>query len=129
MVDPEVDMTDYRLNIDLEIEDNMAGNHQDIDLGDEVLDNDKFPSGSDSDDVETSLRRHHLRTIRNEHENLANFYLGQVFSTKKEGKRLINKYVVENRRCIKIVKDDNTRGKKKWQMCKVKEKGNKRWQM
>ncbi|XP_022030312.1 uncharacterized protein LOC110931217 [Helianthus annuus] len=110
MVDPEVDMTDYRLNIDLEVEDNMVGNnHQDVDLGDEVLDNDKFQSGSDSNDVQTNIRRHHLRTIRMEHENLVNLYLGQVFSTKQEIKKLIKKYVVENTRCIKIVKDDNTR--------------------
>ncbi|KAI3733169.1 hypothetical protein L1987_64387 [Smallanthus sonchifolius] len=42
MDDHEVDMSDYRMNVDSDVEDNTVGDHEDVDLEDEVLDNEKF---------------------------------------------------------------------------------------
>ncbi|XP_076924141.1 uncharacterized protein LOC143586481 [Bidens hawaiensis] len=40
---------------------------------------------------------------------MANFYLGQIFGTKEEAKKLIRKHAVETRRLIKMTKDDHIR--------------------
>ncbi|KAI3799765.1 hypothetical protein L1987_35067 [Smallanthus sonchifolius] len=86
MVDHEVDMTDYRMNVDSDVEDNTVADHEDVDLEDEVLDNEKFQSGSESDGNDTSIRRHGLHNLRRDIENRANFYLSQEFGSKEEGK-------------------------------------------
>ncbi|KAJ0592089.1 putative MULE transposase domain-containing protein [Helianthus annuus] len=107
--DPEVDMRDFRLHVDLDVEDTNIGVLRDIEAEDEVLDNEAFDSGSDSDENATSIRRRQLNYLRKSNETTANFYLGQIFGSKEEVKQLIKAHAVETRRIIKIIKDDNIR--------------------
>ena len=110
MADHEVDMSDYRMHVDVDVEDEGLQN-DDWDVDDEGLQNDAFPSGSESDDNETSLRRKQLNKLRKAKasENRVVFYLSQVFGTKEEAKHLIKTYSVESRRQIVIIKDDKER--------------------
>ncbi|KAD3066829.1 hypothetical protein E3N88_34709 [Mikania micrantha] len=93
MSDPNIDMTDYMLNVDFEVEDHL---------------NEKQQGGQEEDGLENDV-------VENEgefgrfNENVVNFYLGQEFGTKEEAKNLIRKHSVESRRLIKVVKNDKTR--------------------
>ncbi|KAJ0429015.1 hypothetical protein HanRHA438_Chr17g0810811 [Helianthus annuus] len=107
--DPEVDMRDFRLHVDLDVEDINIGVLRDIEEEDEGLDNEAFDSGSESDENATSIRRRQLNYLRKSNETTVNFYLGQIFGSKEEGKQLIKAHAVETRRIIKIIKDDNIR--------------------
>ncbi|XP_076928789.1 uncharacterized protein LOC143592874 [Bidens hawaiensis] len=95
MTEPEVDMSDYRLNVDTDVED--GDDLEPLDFGEDVIDNDKFLSGSESDENETSDRKNILHSIRRSNENMLNFYLGQVFGRKEEAKKLIRQHAVESR--------------------------------
>ncbi|XP_076943214.1 uncharacterized protein LOC143613383 [Bidens hawaiensis] len=67
MTDPEVDMSDYRMNVDTDVEDgDDLETGQPLDFGEDVIDNGKFLSGSESDENETSNRKHilHSSTIK-----------------------------------------------------------------
>ncbi|KAK1437084.1 hypothetical protein QVD17_02869 [Tagetes erecta] len=88
---------------------NEANGDDYTDVLEAELDNEKFYSDSDSDTNDTRIRRHNLHNLRRSNENMgnenmANFYLGQVFGTKEEAKELIKSHIVETRRKIKIVK-------------------------
>ncbi|XP_076937523.1 uncharacterized protein LOC143605201 [Bidens hawaiensis] len=72
MIDPEVDMSDYRMNVDSDVEYGFDfGNEQKMDLGKDVIENDKFLSGSESDGNETSSRKHILHEQIEENPNIS----------------------------------------------------------
>ncbi|KAD4888199.1 hypothetical protein E3N88_20272 [Mikania micrantha] len=91
MTDPNIDMTDYLLNVDFEVEDylNEKQHGEEDVLENEVVEN------------EIEFGRFN--------ENVVNFYLGQEFGTKEEAKNLTRKHSVESRRLIKVVKNDKAR--------------------
>ncbi|KAI3712015.1 hypothetical protein L1987_70564 [Smallanthus sonchifolius] len=105
--DVEVDMRDFRMNIDLDVENiNNQSNEADEEIEQEVLNNEILDSGSDSDVNESTVRKNMLRYLRNANENSSNFYIGQLFGSKHEAKELIKTHAVETRRQLRIVKDD-----------------------
>ncbi|KAK9066298.1 hypothetical protein SSX86_013619 [Deinandra increscens subsp. villosa] len=103
MGDYEVDMRDFNLNVDSDVDDVLEDNEDNDDLEDEVLDNDTF---DDIDKNGNTIRKH---TSRNANTGTINFYLGQVFGTKEECKKLIRAHSVETRRNIRIIKDEDER--------------------
>ncbi|KAK9070482.1 hypothetical protein SSX86_010884 [Deinandra increscens subsp. villosa] len=109
MAESEVDMRDYEMFVDLDVEDNIRSDAPEGGMDDEVLDNDEFESGNESDENASSIRKQTLKYLRKTNENKANFYLGQIFGSKKEGKDLILAHAVETRRQIRFEKDDKKR--------------------
>ncbi|KAL8226684.1 hypothetical protein R6Q57_016516 [Mikania cordata] len=69
MVDLEVDMHDYWMNVDMDVDDNVVEHNVYAGDLDNVLDNDVFNSGSDSDEQESNIRRHNLHALREHNEN------------------------------------------------------------
>jgi hypothetical protein len=104
--DVEVDMRDFRLNIDDGVE---SINHNVDDHEEDVMNNEVFDSGTESDENGSSIRKKFLNQIRIEHENTSNFYLGQLFGTKDEVKKMIKELAVVSRRQLRIIKDDTKR--------------------
>ncbi|KAK9050240.1 hypothetical protein SSX86_030792 [Deinandra increscens subsp. villosa] len=90
MDDYDVDMRDFRINVDPDVEELLES---DNDNEDEVLDNENF------------LQQRQMDV--DEGRNL--FYLGQLFGTKEECKSLIRAHAVETRRDIRVVKDEDDR--------------------
>ncbi|XP_035844408.1 DNA-directed RNA polymerase II subunit RPB1-like [Helianthus annuus] len=105
--DVEVDMRDFRLNIDEGIDENNDAVGGSID--EDVLNDDTLESGSESDLDESSARKKMLKGLRNANEKKSNFYLGQIFGNKVEAKELIKQHAVETKRELRIVKDDSKR--------------------
>ncbi|XP_035838980.1 myb-like protein F [Helianthus annuus] len=105
--DVEVDMRDFRLNIDEGIDENNDAVGGSID--EDVLNDDILESGSESDLDESSARKKMLKGLRNANEKKSNFYLGQIFGNKVEAKELIKQHAVETKRELRIVKDDSKR--------------------
>ncbi|XP_076944060.1 uncharacterized protein LOC143614532 [Bidens hawaiensis] len=95
------------MNVNTDFED--GDDLEPLDFCEDVIDNDKFLSGPESDENETGNRKNMLHSIRRSNENMSNFYLGQVFGRKEEAKKLIRKHAVETKRLIKIKQDDHIR--------------------
>ncbi|KAK9053929.1 hypothetical protein SSX86_025004 [Deinandra increscens subsp. villosa] len=91
MDDYEVDMRNFRINVDSDVDDVLEEDNEASE--DEVLDNDTFVDGRQ----------------RNPHHGTIHFYLGQVFGTKEECKTLIRDHSVETRRNIRVIKDEDFR--------------------
>jgi hypothetical protein len=91
--DTEVDMRDFRLHTDAEVDINHSNDVDFVEAMDEdVLDNDLF----DEDE-------------RRQRENESIFSVGQVFGTKEEVKVMIRELAVDTRRQIRIIKDESKR--------------------
>ncbi|KAD3337182.1 hypothetical protein E3N88_32702 [Mikania micrantha] len=104
--DVEVDIRNFKLHVDEQVEKKIeldVGN----DINDEVLDNDNFESGCESNENIGSIKKRNLKSIKRENEKY--FYIGQAFGGKNEVKQMIKTHSVESRRQLKIVKDDNYR--------------------
>ncbi|KAK9053605.1 hypothetical protein SSX86_024679 [Deinandra increscens subsp. villosa] len=106
MEEEEVDMRDYEMNVDLDVDDNLRDEEPVLD---DVLDNDIFGSGDDSDDNENSIRKQSLKRLKRTNEKEGNFYHGKMFGSKQEAKNMILAHAVESRRVIKFKKDDKDR--------------------
>ncbi|KAK1411976.1 hypothetical protein QVD17_32873 [Tagetes erecta] len=110
IADVKVDMMDYLMNVDADVEDFILDKKEDDELIKyDVIDNEDFYSGDESDDDATRVRKRMLRQQRMLNEKKSIFYVGQIFGNKKEIKDLITNLAVNHRREIKIKKDDNTR--------------------
>ncbi|XP_022014706.1 suppressor of Mek1-like [Helianthus annuus] len=64
MDDRQVDMKNYKLNIDVGVVNNIKVVDK-YDFNEEVLENETFDSGPESDNEANSIRRHSLRVIKN----------------------------------------------------------------
>ncbi|KAK9071946.1 hypothetical protein SSX86_008377 [Deinandra increscens subsp. villosa] len=107
--DVEVDMRDFRFNVDENIElENQEANEQ-VENDPEILDNEEFDSGSASDEGETSHVKRTLRQYRKAHHNTDTFYIGQTFGSKEEFKKLVREHGVKTRRQIRVFKDESLR--------------------
>ncbi|XP_076943352.1 uncharacterized protein LOC143613561 [Bidens hawaiensis] len=96
MRDENVDMRDFRLHTDFEVEQqdaNCSLEGLDIEMDDVMLDNDRM----------------YNEKQRNEGDMDYLFHVGQVFGTKAEVKDMIKAHAVETRRQIRIRKDDLVR--------------------
>ncbi|CAI9276181.1 unnamed protein product [Lactuca saligna] len=95
--DPEVDMKNFHLNIDKEVEwvGSFPDDRDEAVEGDEeleVINTEEFVSASSSDEGEASKKRKKIRDLRRAHKNEAAaikdpFYIHQTFSTAKETKK------------------------------------------
>ncbi|KAK1406084.1 hypothetical protein QVD17_41369 [Tagetes erecta] len=101
----DVDMMDYKMNVDLDVNDTI----EDENVENDTLDNDIIYIGDEEDVNAASVRREQLKYLRKLNEGKANFYIGQMFGTKSKAKILIQDHAVETRRNIKIIKDDGGR--------------------
>ncbi|GKD47612.1 zinc finger, SWIM-type containing protein [Tanacetum coccineum] len=117
-----VDMVDYHFNIDVEVEwvrHSSSGQEHDHDLipGElDVIDNDNFKSGTDSeDDGIVKIRRKKLREIKKANESDDNivfkhfFFVGQTFSTAAEVKERVRLHSIETRKKLFLAKNDKVR--------------------
>ncbi|XP_071738981.1 uncharacterized protein [Rutidosis leptorrhynchoides] len=123
--DIHVDMIDFNLHIDTEVEFMGTSRNQlvltcdnepifeDEDL--EIIDN-LNDSATDEDEVDENvkirarkireLKKNQLQDLGLDHDPKTQFLLGQTFGTSREVKDLVNKIAVETRRELKIVKND-----------------------
>ncbi|KAK9070577.1 hypothetical protein SSX86_010979 [Deinandra increscens subsp. villosa] len=100
MGDYDVDMRDFKLHVDSDVEEVLEDVVDTDDIEDEILDNDTF------EDVDENGRQ---RRVRNVNSGSIQFYLGQMFGTKEECKQLIREHSVQTRRNIRIIKDEDDR--------------------
>ncbi|KAK9054930.1 hypothetical protein SSX86_026009 [Deinandra increscens subsp. villosa] len=100
MGDYDVDMRDFKLHVDSDVEEVLEDAVDTDDIEDEILDNDTF------EDVDENGRQ---RRVRNVNSGSIQFYLGQMFGTKEECKQLIREHSVQTRRNIRIIKDEDDR--------------------
>ncbi|GJV65473.1 hypothetical protein Tco_1476301 [Tanacetum coccineum] len=120
MVDEvEVDMQNYYLNIDPQVEFPGCSSHsainneaKDVDKYVEVIDNDSFDS-SESDEGD-DIRKRKLKELRknntcDDNLNEIPFFCGQRFGSSNEVKLLVKKHSLETRRELKLVKNDKER--------------------
>ncbi|CAI9281573.1 unnamed protein product [Lactuca saligna] len=120
--DIEVDMSDFYMNVDLDVEyvdrgkgvetENEVVDTEDVE-GVEVIDNDEWDSlGEDSDD---ERRKAILKQIVKEKKcslgevHTVTFQVGQKYKSKKEIKDKVNKLAIESRRNLGFKKNDKTR--------------------
>ncbi|XP_076934043.1 uncharacterized protein LOC143600164 [Bidens hawaiensis] len=90
MVDIDVDMRDFRLHTEVDVDKQVAMNALDeMVMNDEPINNELF------------------NEVGNQKDSL--FYKGELFGTKEEVKKMITAHAVESRRQIRIVKDDLVR--------------------
>ncbi|KAI3500877.1 hypothetical protein L1887_36704 [Cichorium endivia] len=126
--DVEVDMTDFYLNVDVDVEavDGVDGGKNDgVDVEDledvEVIDNDEWDSAGENSDDER--RKAVLKQLSNEkrcsHGQVHPVYLhvGQKFKSKKEIKARVDKLAIATRRNLSFKKNDLIRLRA---MCKGK---------
>ncbi|GKD70465.1 transposase, MuDR, partial [Tanacetum coccineum] len=91
----EVDMKQFKLHIDKNVEW-------------------CFDSASDNE-TEDSIRKHKLRKLKRLNESIdgkphkISFYVGQIFYLREEVKKAIRKHIVETRRKMQLIKNDNER--------------------
>ncbi|CAI9265779.1 unnamed protein product [Lactuca saligna] len=120
--DIEVDMSDFYMNVDLDVEyvDRGKGvetENEVVDTEDvedvEVIDNDEWDSlGEDSDD---ERRKAILKQMVKEKKcslgevHTVTFQVGQKYKSKKEIKNKVNKLAIETRRNLGFKKNDKTR--------------------
>ncbi|CAI9279523.1 unnamed protein product [Lactuca saligna] len=120
--DIEVDMSDFYMNVDLDVEyvDRGKGveiENEVVDMEDvedvEVIDNDEWDSlGEDSDD---ERRKAILKQMVKEKKcslgevHTVTFQVGQKYKSKKEIKDKVNKLAIETRRNLGFKKNDKTR--------------------
>nr|KAJ0209902.1 hypothetical protein LSAT_V11C400164130 [Lactuca sativa] len=117
--DPEVDMKNFHLNIDKEVEwvGSFPDDRDEAVEGDEeleVINTEEFVSASSSDEGEASKKRKKIRDLRRAHKNEAAavkdpFYIHQTFSTAKEVKQQIYLHSIQSRRELDFVKNDKNR--------------------
>ncbi|KAL4556249.1 hypothetical protein LXL04_038894 [Taraxacum kok-saghyz] len=116
--DVEMDMSDFHMNIDLDVEyvkrstpteENEEGDVEDV----EVIDNDEWDSlGEDSGDEK---RKSLLKQLRKEKRcshgvvYAAPFYVGQQYKSKKEIKEKVNQHAIESRRNLFFKKNYKVR--------------------
>ncbi|XP_071727511.1 uncharacterized protein [Rutidosis leptorrhynchoides] len=120
----KVDMTEYNLHINNEVEFMVTSHNSPIipidnepeDDADLVLTDNVNDSATDEDETDENviIRARKIRELKNkqlqveglDHDPKTHFYLGQTFGTSREVKDLVNKIAVETRRELKIVKND-----------------------
>ncbi|GJV86322.1 zinc finger, SWIM-type containing protein [Tanacetum coccineum] len=117
-----VDMADYHFNIDADVEwvrHSESGQEQvnDPNPGEiDVIDNDNFKSGTDSeDDGIDKIRRKKLKEIKKANESEDNivhkhfFFVGQTFPTAADVKERVRLHSIETRRKLFLAKNDKLR--------------------
>ncbi|KAL7587244.1 hypothetical protein Lser_V15G37370 [Lactuca serriola] len=114
--DPEVDMKNFHLNIDKEVEwvGGFLDDRDEAIEGDEeleVIDTEEFVSASSSDKGDASKKMKKIRYLQRAHKNEAAvvkdpFYIHQTFSTTKEVKQQIYLHSIQSRRELDFVKND-----------------------
>ncbi|GJX98969.1 mutator type transposase [Tanacetum coccineum] len=117
-----VDMADYHFNIDADVEwvrHSEGGQEQvnDPNPGEiDVIDNDNFKSGTDSeDDGIDKIRRKKLKEIKKANESEDNivhkhfFFIGQTFPTAADVKERVRLHSIETRRKLFLAKNDKLR--------------------
>lgn len=122
----EVDMRDFKLHVDNEVEfmgcnnqiptdnvDNEVGGQSSLVVL-EVLNNDLFESASDSEDGIDKIRRTKINEYQKDCnsanvDNKTHFYVTQRFESSNEAKEMIRLHSVETRRNLKIIKNDKVR--------------------
>ncbi|GJQ98807.1 hypothetical protein Tco_0521792 [Tanacetum coccineum] len=117
-----VDMADYHFNIDADVEwvrHSESGQEQvnDPNPGEiDVIDNDNFESGTDSeDDGIDKIRRKKLKQIKKANESEDNivhkhfFFVGQTFPTAADVKERVRLHSIETRRKLFLAKNDKLR--------------------
>lgn len=119
--DVEVDMSDFHFNVDEDVEfmgTNNQGQSSRASEGvvhEEVLQNDYFESGDESDGNELEIKRKRkLKEIQKQSQsssvvNRTILYVSQTFGSKKEAREYIKRHAIESRRQLKIVKNDKCR--------------------
>ncbi|XP_023748425.2 uncharacterized protein LOC111896688 [Lactuca sativa] len=117
--DPEVDMKNFHLNIDKEVEwvGSFPDDRDEAVKGDEeleVIDTEELVYASSSDEGEASKKRKKIRDLQRAHKNEAAavkdpFYIHQTFSTTKEVKQQIYLHSIQSRRELEFVKNDKNR--------------------
>ncbi|KAJ9535201.1 hypothetical protein OSB04_un001717 [Centaurea solstitialis] len=112
----EVDMTSFNENVDWEAE--WVGNEGDKEEVEYEAENpmDFDDNESDSSGSLESSRKKELRKLKKMHEKKEdivgaafNFYVGQIFGTKEEIKKMITMYSLHACRDIRLIKNDKTR--------------------
>ncbi|KAL4564105.1 hypothetical protein LXL04_028157 [Taraxacum kok-saghyz] len=115
--DIEVDMSDFHISVDVDIEyferENVADGNDKVVEDVEVLDNDEWDSlGEDSED---DRRKAYLKELGKEkicshgEAHAVTFHVGQKFKSKKEIKDKVNKLAIETRRNLCFKKNDKIR--------------------
>nr|KAJ0199185.1 hypothetical protein LSAT_V11C600340960 [Lactuca sativa] len=117
--DSEVDMKNFHLNIDKEVEwvGSFPNDRDEAVEGDEeleVIDTKELVSASSSDEGEASKKKKKIRDLQRAHKNEAAvvkdpFYIHQTFSTTKEVKQQIYLHSIQTRRELEFVKNDKNR--------------------
>nr|GEV34381.1 hypothetical protein [Tanacetum cinerariifolium] len=115
----EVDMQNYYINIDPQVEFPGCSSHsaisneaKDVDKYVEVIDNDSFDSSeSDEGDDKRKRKLKELRKNNTCDDNLNEipFFCGQRFESSNKVKLLVKKHSLETRRELKLVKNDKER--------------------
>ncbi|GKC20540.1 mutator type transposase [Tanacetum coccineum] len=117
-----VDMADYHFNIDADVEwirhsESVQEPEYDVNPDDlDVIDNDNFESGTDSDDdgIE-KVRRKKLKQIKKAKESEDNivhkhfFFVGQTFASADDVKERVRLHSIETRRQLYLAKNDKVR--------------------
>ncbi|KAK9056764.1 hypothetical protein SSX86_024127 [Deinandra increscens subsp. villosa] len=105
--DVEVDMADFRAVVDTDTD----GDEYDDGEVDDAIELDDFDSLSDEDDYPLDRASKKLRKEKKRNRDLIAepFYVGQVFSNRKEIRDLIVKHAVNTRRQLSIERNDNIR--------------------
>ncbi|GJT19244.1 hypothetical protein Tco_0877950 [Tanacetum coccineum] len=117
-----VDMADYHFNIDADVEwvrhsESGQEHVNDPNPGEiDVIDNDNFESGTDSeDDGIDKIRRKKLKQIKKANESEDNivhkhfFFVGQTFPTAADVKERVRLHSIETRRKLFLAKNDKLR--------------------
>ncbi|CAI9262510.1 unnamed protein product [Lactuca saligna] len=120
--DVEVDMREFNLNVDPDVEwiggASKRKNHVVTEDGNEadleVIDMELFLSDSSSDDGIEGERNKKIKAIRRAHENenaqvSEPFYLYQKFNSSKEFKDRVNQHAIDTRRELDFEKNDKNR--------------------
>ena len=116
----DVDMEDFRLNIDETVEfmgcknKDEATDEGEIEDDVEVLNNEYFESATDEEDELDSLRRRKLKQIRKQAHASPQvyktfFYVGKKFPNRDEVKELVKEHSIETRRELRMEKNDKER--------------------